>query len=66
MLDQINFFFTWKQGYVFFYVCVCRSLTNGFKEWNKKAAHIFEYRGQNQRAKSDQIFIWLGQCDQIG
>ncbi len=36
-----NFF----QGYVFFYVCVCRSLTNGFKEWNKKAAHIFEYRG---------------------
>jgi hypothetical protein len=26
-------------------VCVCRSLTNGFKEWNKKAAHIFEYKG---------------------
>jgi hypothetical protein len=32
------------QGYVFFYVCVCRSLTNGFKDWNKKASHIFEYR----------------------
>ena len=30
------------KGYVFFYTCVCNSLSNGFKEWNKKAQDIFD------------------------
>ena len=32
------------QGYVFFYGCVCQSLANGFKEWNKKAQDSFSFK----------------------
>ena len=32
------------KGYVFFYVCVCQSLSNGFKEWNKKAEDSFSFK----------------------
>ena len=32
------------KGYVFFYGCVCQSLSNGFKEWNKKAEDSFAFK----------------------
>ena len=32
------------KGYVFFYGCVCQSLSNGFKEWNKKAEDSFSFK----------------------
>ena len=47
-IQNMNLIFlvtTHFQGYVFFYVCVCRSLANGFSEWNKKAQDIFSFRG---------------------
>jgi hypothetical protein len=44
------------QGYVFFYVCVCRSLANGFGEWNKKAEDIFAYKGPNRPYSIDQAY----------
>ena len=36
------------KGYVFFYVCICRTLSNGFAIWNKETRAYFAARHKGE------------------